>query len=113
MRVRIRRFGKLRFPSASGPECSGAFVAERVYLRRVVLSSFTRTLQRWPCRGRHLEHTSEIRDIHSPFRSALRIEAVRGAPKLAATVASADFSLRRVILPLDVVLSDMRRDLPR
>jgi len=41
MRVRIRRFGKLRFPKRGGPECSGSLLIDPVYLRCVVLSRFT------------------------------------------------------------------------
>ena len=45
----------------------------------------------------HLWSTTEIRGIRSPFRSALHEWS--GEPKSLATMASADFSLRRAHIP--------------
>jgi len=68
-----------------------------------------------PCRSRHLRQcTSEVRSVRPPFRSALRRWGWVQAPSAPqpTTMASADFSLRRVQSPIGVPLSEARRDLP-
>ena len=77
MRVRIRRFGTLRFPKQadlSAVACSSAIV---LVPRFAVLSGCTlfSSESSADLRG-HLWSTTEIHSIRSPFRSALRIGAV-------------------------------------
>ena len=77
MRVRIRRFGPLRFPvpaDLSAAACSSPIVS---FPRFAVLLGFTLPSSESSADVRgHLWNTTEIRSIRSPFRSALRIGAV-------------------------------------
>ena len=102
MRVRIRRFGTLRFPKQADLSAV-AFSSPAVpFPHFAVLSGFTLSSSESSTglRGR-LWNTTEIWCVPSPFRSVLRARGGPRAPRLCATTTSADFSRRRYdLLPM-------------
>src|ERR1035437_10210557 len=101
MRVRIRRFERLRFPERADLSAAVSFVAGRAYPtsppRWASPAGFRREL-RFGLRG-HLWSTTEIRNLPSPFRSVLHDWGGPHSPKPVASMTAADFSLRRRQLP--------------
>ncbi len=104
----------LRFPKQADPSAVAPSSPIVLLPRFAVLLGFTLPSDESSTDVRGLLwSTTEIRGIPSPFRSALREWSGPNSPKSLATMASADFSLRRVMHPLGVILSNAKRDLPR